>query len=142
MTDNSFKGMGLSFMPIRPVHLEFVAWVMGRDVTDISTLFGQTMVSRECIPLGVLLADFEPSGTVAVHAYFGRWLKMFPKDILREVGKFCQTLREEGHAIVYAVADESVEGSKTLIDWFGGEVTGRRHELGDIYRIDLNRAKI
>ena len=141
-TADSWKGLGLSFTPIRPVHMEFVAWVMNRNAPDLSRVFGQTMVSREFTPLGLCLAYFEPDETVSIHAYFGRWLKRFPKDILREISGFCSTLRDEGHGVVYAVADESVDGSKTFIDWLGGTNTGRRHDTGDIYRIDLNRAKI
>ena len=140
--DRSFRGLGLTFTPIRPAHLDFIAWVMGRKAPEIDRIYGQTMVSREFTPLGVALAYFEDDGTVSIHAYFGRWLRTYPKDILRSMQPFMQRLRDTGNKIVYAVADGTVDGSKTLIDWLGGEDTGRRHELGPIYRIDLTRTKI
>lgn len=105
-------------------------------------MFGAAMVDRHFIPLGMWLAYFEDDGTVSVHAYFGKWLRQYPKDILRHVSKFTARLREMGHNIVYAIADESVPGSDTLIEWFKGEKTGDRHEYGPVYRIDLRKAKI
>ena len=139
---SSFKEGGYQFIPIREAHLGFVAWMMGREAPKLDKVYGAAMVNRNFIPLGVCLAYFEEDGTVSIHAHFGKWLRKFPKDVLRHMHGFCRDLREMGHPIVYAIADESVDGSRTLIEWFRGEPTGARHDFGPIYRIDLRKAKI
>jgi hypothetical protein len=139
--DNSFKGRGFQFIPIRPAHLDFVAWAMGREAPDYARVFGAALVDKDFIPLGVALAYFEDE-CISLHASFGKWLKIYPKDILRHMSGFLQALRDKGHQIAYACADESVEGSTTLIEWLKGEPTGKRHAFGEIYRIDLTRTKI
>ena len=137
-----FKDRGFSFIPIRPAHVGFIAWVMGRDAPEFDRIFGAAMVDRNFIPVGFALSYFENDGTVSIHAHFGQWLRAYPKDILRHMAKFTATLRDQGNAIIYAIADESIPGSDTLIHWFRGRDTGRRHEFGPIYEIDLRTSKI
>ena len=137
-----FAEQGYRFIPIREAHLSFIGWMMGRQAPDMASIFGAAMVNTNFIPVAMALAYFEDDGTVSIHAHFGKWLKRFPKDILRHMSRFCRTLRDMGHPIVYAIADESIEGSDTLIRWFKGRSTGQRHEFGMVYEIDLRKAKI
>lgn len=140
-TDKSFKGQGYSFIDIRPAHLDFIAWVMGRQAPDFERIFGAALVNRNFIPLGVALAYFEDE-CVSIHAHFGKWLRVYPKDILRHMHKFCDALRAQGHTIVYAVADESIDGSDKLLEWLNAKKTDKKHEFGFVYEIDLTKAKI
>lgn len=114
---------------------------MGREAPEFDRIFGAAFVNAEFIPLGFCLAYFEDE-CVSIHAHFGKWLRVYPKEILRHMSKFCDTLRERGHSIVYAVADESVKGSDTLLQWLGAEKTDKRGEFGWIYELDLRKAKI
>lgn len=139
--DKSFKGQGFSFINVRPAHLDFIAWVMGRTAPDFDRIFGAAMVNRNFVPLGVALAYFEDE-CVSIHASFGKWLRIYPKDILRHMSKFCDALRAQGHTIVYAVADESIEGSDKLLEWLNAKKTDKKHEFGPVYVVDLTKAKI
>lgn len=133
---------GFSFIPIRRAHLDFIAWVMNREAPDFAAIFGAAMVDRQFIPVGFLLAYFEPDGTTSIHAHFGRWLKTYPKDVLRHMQGFIATLLGMGVRHVYAIADRGFEGSDTLIHWFGGVPTGAMHEFGPVYEIDLSATKL
>lgn len=115
---------------------------MNREAPEFDRVFGAALVDKYFVPLGLMLAYFEDDGTISVHAHFGKWLKQYPKDILRHVQKFMNVLRDQGHYIVYAIADESVEGSDVLIRWFNGEDTGKKHEFGAVYKIDLRNTRI
>lgn len=105
------------------------------------------MVNADYVPLGFCLAYFEDDETVSIHGYFGDWLKIFPKDILRSMKDFTDRLREHaGVTECYAIADESVEGSVKLIEWVGGEYTGKDATdgpvRGPIYICDLSKTRI
>ena len=115
--------------------------MMGREPPPVADVEGLTMVDRDFIPLGFALFYFEEN-CISAHAYFGRWLRTYPKDILRAIGGFFQTQRERGVTNVLAIADESIEGSTTLIRWMRGTPINRRHEFGEIYEIDLRRTLI
>lgn len=100
------------------------------------------MVDREFLPIGFCFAWFEPTGSVSVHAHFGKWLRIFPKDILRGMKVTIDQLRAAGVKEVYTMADENIDGSATLIRWFKGEPTGDRGEFGPIFRVDLSKSPI
>lgn len=139
----SFKEQGFQFIQVRPAHLEFYAFVFGEDSPPWDECVGNTMVDRDFMPRGFCLAWFRENGTVTIHGYFGEWLKIYPKDILKGMRPVMQCLRKQGVQYVYAVADERVEGSDTLITWFRGEPIGQRvADQGEYYRVDLTRTPI
>lgn len=138
----SFQERGFSFIPIRPAHLDFLRFVYGREVPTIDEVVGRTMVDDRYLPLGVCIVHFEPCGTNTVHAHFGKWLRIYPKDILRGMSHVTNWLRQHDIFILHAIADEAVDGSDTLLKWLSGEPTGHRNEIGPIYRIDLHNCKI
>lgn len=101
------------------------------------------MVDRDFLPLGFCLAWLRKEGTVTIHAYFGRWLQIYPKDVLRGMKPVMQRLRDAGIVHVWAVADEAVEGSTKLVDWFKGEPTEQIVPgQGRYWIIDLTRSPI
>jgi hypothetical protein len=140
----SFRDRGFSFIPIREAHIEFLAeHVYGRTAPKIDEVIGNAMVDEFYLPVGVVLVHFQSNGRNVLHAHFGRWLKVYPKDILRGMKPVCNELREHGIFILHAMADESVEGSDTLLQWLGAAPTGERDdEIGPWYRLDLRECKI
>jgi hypothetical protein len=138
----SWRDRGFSFISIRPAHLEFLQFVYGRDVPSIDEVIGRAMVDERCLPLGVVLVHFEAGGINKLHAHFGRWLRIYPKDILRGMAQVADQLREHEVFILHAIADEAVEGSDYLLKWLGAEPTGQRDPIGPMYRLDLRRCKI
>ncbi len=124
------------------MHLELLGFAYGREPPPHSEILGNTMVDREFLPVGFCFAWFEPTGSVSVHAHFGKWLRIFPKDILRGMKVTIDQLRAVGVKEVYTMADESIDGSATLIRWFKGEPTGDRGEFGPIFRVDLAKSPI
>ena len=138
----TFKERGFSFIPIRQAHLDFMSFCYGRPAPPLAECEGRAMVDDRYLPLGVALIHHEPNGVHTAHAHFGVWLKVYPKDILRSMSDMCDGLRSRGITILHAAADESIEGSDTLVKWLRGEKLDVRHETGPIYRIDLNRALI
>jgi hypothetical protein len=137
-----FKERGFSFIPLRPAHLEFMACVYGREVPSIDEVVGRAMVDQFFLPAGVVLVHFEPSGINKLHAHFGKWLRIFPKDILRGMSEVCKWLRERNIFVLHAIADEGVEGSDYLLQWLGAKPTGERGDVGPLYRLDLRACKI
>ena len=133
-----------TFIPVRPAHLEFFAFVFREDLPPIDEVIGNTMVDRlHYLPLGFALARLWPSGAVSIHAYFGQWLKQYPKDVLRGLKGTIDELRAMGIKDIHAVADENVEGSVTLVKWFKGEKTAQWVEgQGWYYKINLDRSPI
>lgn len=113
-----------------------------REPPPIHQIHGNTMVDRDFLPLGFCFVWFEPSGVVSVHAHFGKWLRVFPKDILRGMKVTFEELRAMGVKELVAIADESIDGSVTLVKWFKGVATGQRGEFGEIYTIDLAQTPI
>lgn len=127
---------------MRQAHLDLLGFVYGREPPAIDSIKGNTMVDRYFMPLGFMFAYFEPEGVVSVHAHFGKWLRIYPKDILRSVKGVMDELRAMGVTKVYTFADETVEGSRTLVDWFGGVDTGQRNEFGPVFEFDLTKTPI
>jgi len=139
----SFKGRGFSFIPVREAHIDFIAASMGRTAPDFDRLAGNCMVNRDYLPLGFCLAYFADDDIVEGHAYFGNWLRIFPKDILRSMNGFMDQLRINADvSILYAAADENIDGADTLLKWLKGEPTGKFNEVGEIYEIDIRKSKI
>lgn len=138
----SFRERGFSFIPLRPAHLDFLAFVYGRTVPKLEEVVGRAMVDRNYLPLGVVLVHFEPCGTNTLHAHFGKWLKVYPKDILRGMSEVTHWLREHEIFILHAIADEGVPGSDYLLEWLRAKPTGQRNDIGPIYRLDLRECKI
>lgn len=133
---------GFSFIDVRESHLRFLGWAFAQEPPPIERVVGRTMVDRHYRPMGFCLADFEPSGVVTIHAHFGKWLRIYPSNILRGMKVTLDALRRAGVRDVYAVADTAVEGSDKLIRWFRGEPTGQVVELGPVYHIDLTRSPV
>lgn len=100
------------------------------------------MVDENFLPLGVVLVHFEPCGINKLHAHFGKWLRIYPKDILRGMAEVCNRLRQHEVYILHAIADEAVDGSDYLLKWLGAEPTGGRDPVGPLYRLDLRKYKI
>lgn len=101
------------------------------------------MVDRNFLPLGFCLAWLREEGTVTVHAYFGEYLRLFPKDILKGMKPVMDRIREAGVSDVWAIADERVPGSRRLIQWFGGVPSGQIVPgQGEYYRIDMLKTPI
>jgi hypothetical protein len=140
---NSFKGRGFSFIPVRAAHLDFLGFIFDEEPPPIAECFGNTMVDRDFMPLGFALLWIRPEGSVTVHAHYGPWLRMYPKDILRAMKGTMDQARAVGITEVWAIADERVPGSRTLVAWFNGEPSGQRVEgQGEYYRLDLTKSKI
>ena len=135
------KGFPYQFIPLRRSHLDFVKAMTGRYPPDFERCVGKTMVDDLYRPLGFCFVAFEDDG-VTCHAYFGKWLRVWPKDILRGMKPVFDRLREMEEHFVFAVADEEVEGSDKLIHWFKGVKTDRRADTGPIYLIDLRDTPI
>jgi len=140
----SWRERGWSFIPLRPAHLEFLQFVYGRDVPSIDEVIGRAMVDECCLPLGVVLVHFESGGINKLHAHFSKWLKVYPKDILRGMAEVCNLLRQHEVFILHAIADEAVDGSAYLLEWLGAKPTGERDDggIGPIYQLDLRHCKI
>lgn len=107
------------------------------------------MVDRDFILCGFALAWLRPRPSksdpllVTVHAYFGEYLKIYPKDILRGMKVTIDQLCEAGIYEVYATADERVPGSRTFCEWFRGVPTGQFVPgQGEYYRFDLSRSPV
>lgn len=141
-TTDSWKAKGFRFIPVRQRHLELLGFAYGREPPPLDQIHGNTMVDREFLPLGFCFVWFEPDGTKSVHAHFGKWLRIYPKDILRGMKMTFDELRAMGCKTLVAIADESIDGSLTLVKWFKGAPTGRRGEFGPIYTIDLERTPL
>ena len=138
------KAFPFQFIPIRKPHLDMMAVAYDRTVPDFSRVIGRTMVDENFLPLGMALAYFEPGpdGVVSINAHFGKWLRVYPKDILRGLHETIEELRDLGVKDVYAYADRNIKGSDTLLHWLGAEKTEKSTELGPIYKLELARSKI
>src|SRR5262249_39583822 len=99
-------------------------------------------VDSRFLPVGVVLVHFEDGGRNMLMAHFGKWLKIFPKDILRGMSEVSNWLRKNEVFILHASADENVRGSDTLLKWLGAEPTGEKDSEGPLYVLDLRRCKI
>lgn len=142
-TAKTFKDHGFDFIPVRKAHLDFFSFVFGEEVPPIEECVGNSMVDRWFIPVGFCMAWIRPEGTVTAHAYFGEWLKTYPKDILRGIKPVMDKLRKHGVSEIWAVADERVPGSDTLCKWLGGVPSGQvLPGEGEYWRIDLTKSKI
>lgn len=122
---------------------------MGREdiAPEFDQIAGNAMVDRDFVPLGFCAAYFETDGTVTVHAYYGDWLKIFPKDILRSMHEFLEGLRRvEAFTEAYAIADETIDGTVKLLEWIGAEYTGKDMTegkvRGPIYRLEIDKIRI
>jgi hypothetical protein len=151
----SFKEAGFSFIELRPQHLNLMSAIYGgRSVPTIDEVVGKAMVDDFHLPLGVVLVYFAPDtieveygqrfrGRCWLYAHFGKWLRIYPKDILRGTSEVADELRAAGVFILHCSADESIEGSDKLASWLGAEPTGEYEEgLGPIYQLDLRNCKI
>jgi hypothetical protein len=127
---------------VRRQHLELLGFAYGRVPPPLEEIHGNTMVDRHFMPLGFCFAWFEPSGTVSLHAHFGKWLRQFPKDVLRGMHGTANELRTGGVRFLHATADPSIEGSLRLVEWLKGVHTGQTGEFGPVYLIDLHKTKI
>jgi hypothetical protein len=138
----SFRDRGFSFIPIREAHLDFMRAVYARAVPSLNEVIGRAMVDENYLPLGMVMVYFERGGKNWLYAHFGRWLKIYPKDILRAMHEVSNDLGAAGVSILHASADESVSGSDYLLKWLGAEPTGEHDGIGPIYRLDLHQCKI
>lgn len=116
--------------------------MFGEEPPPIEECIGRTMVDRDFLPVGFCLAWLRPTEAVTIHAFFGEYLKRWPKDILRGMKPIIERVRDAGITEVFAEADERFDGSRKLIEWFGGEPTGQWVEHGEYYKIDLTRSPL
>jgi hypothetical protein len=138
----SFKEAGLSFIELRQAHLDFMSAIYGRWVPPLEQCTGRALVDHYYLPVGVLLVHHEPGGAHWLMAHFGKWLRIYPKDILRSIKEVCNSLRARGIYELHCSADESVAGSEKLARWLRGEPTGERNTEGPIFRLDLRKTPI
>ena len=138
----SFKEQGFQFIPVRRAHLDFFGFVFGEEPPAFEACIGNTMVDRDFLPLGFCLAWMRETGAVTSHAYFGHWLRTYPKDILRGMKGTMDKIRSAGVSEVYAFAELGTPGSVELIKWFGGVETDQPAVQGNWWRIDLTRSPI
>jgi hypothetical protein len=151
----SFRERGFSFIDLRPAHLEFMGAVYaGRSMPTIDEVVGRAMVDENYLPLGCVLVYFEPdiveleyrqriyAGKNWLYAHFAKWLRVYPKDILRAMSDVADHLREHEIFVLHASADDAIDGSDYLLEWLGAKPTGERDVLGPLYRLDLRRCKI
>lgn len=111
-------------MPVRQAHIDFFGYVVGESPPPVSECIGRTMVDREhYMPHGFCMAWPRENGAVTVHAYYGHFLRTYPKDILRGMKPTMDELRARGHRELWAIADENVPGSDLLVKWFKGKPT-------------------
>jgi hypothetical protein len=128
---------------VRKAHLDFFAFVFGEEAPPWDRCLGNTMVDENYMPKGFCLAWLRENGTVTAHAYFGEWLKIYPKDILKGMKPVMDRIREAGVKEIWAVADENVEGSDTLTKWLRAEKTEQFVPgQGYYWRIDMDRSPI
>lgn len=138
-----FHERGLTFIPLRPSHIEFFEAVSGKTAAPFEVCAGRTLVDRNFMPLGLLMCVFEDDGeTIRLEGYFGKWWKLYPKDCMRSIHEFANHIRTLGVERCYAEADESIEGASKLLDWLRATPTGHRGELGPIYEIDMFRSRL
>lgn len=117
--------------------------MLNEEPPPIEQCVGKTMVDRDFLPLGFALLWLRPEGSVTVHAHYGPWLKIFPKDILRAMKGTMDEARAAGITEVWAIADERVPGSRKLVEWFCGEPSGQWVDgQGEYYKLDLTKSKI
>lgn len=136
------RGFPFQFIPIRQAHLDMMAVAYGRDVPPITECLGRSMVDENFLPLGFAMAWFEPGGIVSIHAHFGKWLHIYPKDILRGIKVTLDELRALGVEDLYTVVDVAIPGAFTLVEWFKGEPTGYANEIGPVYKMPLSKMKV
>lgn len=128
---------------MRRAHLDFLGYVFGEEPPPFERCFGNTMVDIDYMPLGFCLAWLREEGSTTVHAYYGPWLKIYPKEILRSMHAMMDKVRAAGIGEVWAIADERVAGSDKLLAWFGGVPSGQIVAgQGEYWRVDLTRAPI
>jgi hypothetical protein len=132
MVDEDFMPLGCVVVWIEPDQ----AYRLWSDAGDIAT-YAQ---------LGVWdaggIGTYRRPGKNWLYADFGRWLRIFPKDILRAIKPVCDHLRKHQVYILHASADESTPGSDTLLNWLGAVPTGEHDGIGPLYRLDLRECKL
>lgn len=135
---------GFGFIPVRRAHLDYLAFSYGEEAVPFEEVIGRTMVDRSLIPLGFCLAWFRPEGTVTIHAHFGKWLRIFPTNIIRAMKETADDVRDCGVKEVWMIADQRIEGSTKLCEWVGAEKSDQYVEgQGWYWKLDLaNKSKI
>lgn len=121
-----------------------LAFLYQEKPVTIEDCIGRTMVDRSLMPLGFCLLWFREEGTVTIHAHFGKWLRVFPKDIIRGMKETADEARELGVRDTYMIADENVPDSDKLCAWVGGTKTDQYIPgHGFYWKLDLvNDSKI
>src|SRR5690349_13437695 len=89
-----FRESGFSFIPIRQSHLDFLASTYGCEAPSLDEVVGRALVDEFYLPRGVAVVHLRPSGGNLLYASFGKWLKVFPKDVLRGMSEMSNWLRE------------------------------------------------
>src|SRR5262245_47412125 len=138
----TFREAGLSFIELRPAHLDFMRVIYGRCVPPFEECEGRALVDQRYLPIGVLLVHHQADGRHKLHAHFGRFLREYPVACLRSIKEVCDSLRERGIYELHCSADESVAGSEKLVKWLRGEPTGEREHEGPVYSINLRNTPI
>jgi hypothetical protein len=134
---------GHRFIPIQPSHISLFAVSHDCDEPKFENVYGNSLVDRHYLPLACAGLYFEEGGTVTLFAHLGKWMEVYMIPILRLTRKNFKYARSIGVTEVFCIAEESVgPKAKTLIEYFGGEPTGKTCEFGPIYKMDLTRCKL
>jgi hypothetical protein len=134
---------GHQFIPIQPSHVALFAMSHQCDAPVFERVYGHALVDRHYLPLACAGFYFEEEGTVTMFAHLGRWMQAYPIPILRISQKNFRHAKSIGVKECYCIAEESVgPEAKRLIEYFGGEDTGKMSEFGPIYKLDITRCKL
>jgi len=134
---------GHSFIPIQPSHIDLFSVSHNCEAPVFENVFGHSLVDRHYLPLACAGFYFEEGGTVTMFAHLGKWFQEYPIPILRISQKNFRHARSIGVTECYCIAEESVgPKAKSLIEYFGGEDTGKMSEFGPIYKLDITKCKL
>src|SRR5262245_32776485 len=138
-----FKECGLSFIDLRQAHLDLLAYVYDKSETPmLEECVGQALVDKRYLPLGLCLVHREKSGCDRLYAYFGsedRWLRTYPKDVLRALSRMATWLREREVFVLHAYVEQELKGLCHLLKWLGGKPV---EDHADWFKLDLRECKI
>lgn len=128
-------------IPMRPAHVRFFSNFYNHEPPDPDNIFGYVLVDEQYRPLACGGVEFFDTG-VCGFAHFGKFARKYPTILLDACKRMITQLRDAGFDEVYVVADEAVEGSTTLIEWFNGQKTDQWIDnMGWMYVVNLHNTR-